>query len=80
MRLITRLNALERRRRAIAKEPIRVIIGSVCGEPNLANSTCRRTLSANGQLTEVIYMNGGIDGFANEDLERFIASFPIERV
>ena len=80
MRLITRLNALERRRRAIAKEPIRVIIGSVCGEPNLANSTCRRTLSADGQLTEIVQMEGAVDDLTNEDLERFIAGFPIERL
>ena len=80
MRLITRLNALERRGRAIAKEPIRVIIRSVCGEPNRANSTCRRTLSADGQPTEIVHIEGGVDDFTNEDLERFIAGFPIERL
>jgi hypothetical protein len=37
-------------------------------------------LSANGQLTEVVHIDGSIDGFAKDDLERFIASFPIERV
>ena len=45
-------------------------------EPNLANSTC----SANGQLTEIVHIEGGVNDFTNEDLERFIAGFPIERL
>ncbi len=49
-------------------------------DPNLANSTCRRTLSADGQLTEIVHIEGGVDDFTNEDLERFIAGFPIERL
>jgi hypothetical protein len=80
MRLITRLNALERRGRAIAKEPIRVIIRNVCGEPNLVNSTFRRTSDAHGQLTELVEIDGGLDGLTNRDLEIFIASVPIERL
>jgi hypothetical protein len=80
MRLITGLNALERRGRAIAKEPIRVIIRNVCGEPNLVNSTFRRTLDAHGQLTELVEIDGGLDGLTNRDLEIFIASVPIERL
>ena len=71
------LKALERARSHVSPEPFRVVTRCVVGEPNLASSTCTRRLSANGQLTEIV----AIDGFMNdEDLEKFIQSFPVERV
>jgi hypothetical protein len=58
---------------------LRLVIGSVCGPPNLATSTCTRTLGPDGALTEVVHLDGSRDGLTSEDLERFIGSFPIER-
>ena len=60
-------------------ERVRVVIGSVCGPPNLATSTCTRTLGSNGALTEVVHLDGGRDGLTSEKLERFIESFPTQR-
>jgi hypothetical protein len=58
---------------------LRLVIGSVCGSPNLTTSTCTRTLGPDGPLTEVVQLNGGRDGLNDEDLERFIERFPIQR-
>ncbi len=77
MGLHARLKALERQRKE-SQEPLRVVIRSVCGSANLANSTCRRTLDANGLLTEIVQLDGSLDDLGEEGLERFIASFPIE--
>jgi hypothetical protein len=44
----------------------------------LANSTCKRTLGANGSLTEIVELDGSGEHLTDEDLEKFIASFPIE--
>jgi hypothetical protein len=45
------------------------------GEPNAnpGNSTCTRTLGANGQLTEIVRLDGKSDDLTDEDLDRFIA-------
>jgi hypothetical protein len=74
-----RLQSLERPRYGLVPEHVRVVIRSVCGPPNLATSTCTRTLGPDGALTEVVHLGGGRDGLNDEDLEKFIASFPIQR-
>ena len=71
-----RLKSLERPRFGPVPERVRVVIRSVCGPPNLATSTCTRTLGSNGALTELVHLDGGRDGLTREDLERFIESFP----
>ena len=78
MNLKRRLNALEQRRSQVSKEPFRVLIRSVCGVPNLANSTCERRLGRDGQLTEIVHLDGGRDDLTDEELEAWIATFPIE--
>jgi hypothetical protein len=35
-------------------------------------------LCTNGELMEVLNLNGGKDGLGAEELERWIASFPLE--
>ncbi len=51
---------------------------TVLGRPaTLANTTCTRRLS-NGTLMEVVMLDGTREGLADEDLERFIQSCPIE--
>jgi hypothetical protein len=78
MNLKRRLNALEQRRCQVSKEPFRVLIRSVCGEPNLTTSTCQRRLGRDGRLTEIINLDGGRDNFSDEQLEAWIEKFPIE--
>ena len=52
---------------------------SQCGkELNLETSKCKRTLSRNGLLTQIVELDGSRDGFTNEQLEAWIERFPIE--
>ena len=77
MNFRARLKALEQRRRASNKR-FR-IVASTSGVPlNLANSTCKRTLEANGLLTEIVDLDGSDQGLTDENLERFIAGHPVE--
>ena len=48
------------------------------GPVNLATSTCRRTLNPGGGIFEIVELDGDDDGLSEEELEKFIASFPIE--
>ena len=77
MKFKARLKALERMRRE-SGETLRVVIQSVYGPPDLANSTCSRRIEANGALTEIVHLDGGREGLSEGDLEAFIASFPVE--
>jgi hypothetical protein len=49
-------------------------------EEGLQNATCQRTICANGCLAEVVRLKGSGDGLTDEELEEFIASFPMEAV
>jgi hypothetical protein len=40
----------------------------------------RRTLTASGSLTEVVRLDGIRGGLTDEELEKFVESFPIERI
>jgi hypothetical protein len=46
----------------------------------LETSTCRRTLTASGSLTEVVRLDGIRGGLTDEELEKFVQSFSIERI
>ena len=74
-----RLQVLERPRSRPVPGHMRLVIESVCGPPNLAASTCTRTLGSDGALTELVQLNGGRDGLNDQDWERFIERFPIQR-
>jgi len=63
----------------LVPERVRVVVRGVCGASNLAASTCTRTMGSDGALTELIELSGGRDGLNNEDLDRFIERFPIQR-
>ena len=79
MSLRTRLKRLEQQRSQVSREPFRVVV-SHAGKPfDLAKATCTRTLWPNGELMEMVNLHGGDYGLKDEDLERFIQSFPIER-
>jgi hypothetical protein len=60
------------------RETLRVVVRCVCGPPRLETSKCTRTLGRNGLLTEVVELDGGREGLTDEDLDRFIRSFPVE--
>jgi len=72
-----RLKRLERVQAAV-QEPFRIIVTGV-GRLNLAESRCTRTLSENGGVTEVVWLNGSSNDLSEEELEKFIASFPVQR-
>jgi hypothetical protein len=46
------------------------------GLPDLATSTCQRYLSA-GCINEFVRLDGDADAISDEELEKFIESFPI---
>ena len=48
--------------------------------PIWRNSKCKRVLGRNGLLTEVVELDGGREGLTDQDLDRFIASFPVDVV
>jgi hypothetical protein len=79
LRLRGRLNRLERIL-VPSKGPrtrFRLVMSAVCGDLNLVTSTCERRL-ANGVLTEVVHLDGDRSELSNEQLERFIESFPVQ--
>jgi hypothetical protein len=47
---------------------------------SLETSTYRRTLSADGILTEVVRLDGNRGGPTDEEMEKFVESFPIETI
>jgi hypothetical protein len=46
----------------------------------LETSTCRRTLTASGSVTEVVRLDGIRGGLTDAELEKFVQSFPVERI
>jgi len=57
-----------------------VVISTGVSPLNLAESNCTRTLCPNGVVTEVVKLEGRREDLTDEELEAFIAKFPIERV
>ena len=78
MSLQSRVKTLERPKRAIAAAPFRVIVSHAGKRFDLATATCERTLCSDGSLLEIVKFGGSGRELTGEDLERFIASFPIE--
>ena len=46
----------------------------------LETSRCRRMLTADGSLTEVVRLDGTRGGLTDEELEEFVESFPVETI
>jgi hypothetical protein len=79
LRMKERLDKLERAL-VPAKGPrqrLRVVVSAIYAAPDLVNSTCTRTL-AKGVPTEVVHLDGDGNELSDEQLERFIESFPIQ--
>jgi hypothetical protein len=75
---VDRFVQLERQKE---KSSVRLLlaISGVGGPPNLAKSTCTPHLCANGALMEVVHLDGGHQGMTDEDVEAFLAGFPVSR-
>ena len=50
----------------------------LCTLFDLAKSKCKRMLHGNGLLTEIAELDGSRKGLSRDDLDRFVASFPVE--
>jgi len=61
------------------RQRIRVVSHAMAHELRLETSTCRRTLDSRGLLTEIVHLDG-YNSVTDDELERFIESFPIEMV
>ena len=59
---------------------LRLVVSEMDHRLNLETSTCRRTLTSSGSLTEVVRLDGIRGGLTDEELEKFVQSFPIERI
>jgi hypothetical protein len=77
--IITRVRRLEQLQSEPGREPVRVVISGVGSPLNLEKSTCRWTLATNGLLTELVHLDGRRGDLTDEELDRWIASFPMER-
>ena len=59
------------------KSSLRIIVALAGSEANLATSTCTRYVR-DGLLTEVVQLDGAMGSISDEELETFVARFPIE--
>ena len=77
MRLKSRIERLETQRRSAEQDSLRIVVTSPW-PTDLTKATCSRARCENGSLMEIVNLNGSRDGISDEDLERFIESFPIQ--
>ena len=59
------------------KSSLRIIVALAGSEANLATSTCTRYVR-DGLLTEVVQLDGAMGAISDEELETFVARFPID--
>jgi len=75
-----RLRQLEKSQGGEQIRPFTVVKSACWKKLNLETSTCKRTLNRNGVLMQIVDLDGSREGFSNEELYKFIAQFPIERL
>ena len=83
--VIRRLARLEDRfapaARRNPKHSVRLVVSLMDHPLSLETSTCTRTLNtANGYLTEVVRLDGIRGGITDDELDRFVEKFPVERI
>jgi len=59
---------------------LRVVVSRMDRALSLETSSCRRTLTASGSLTEVVRLDGIRGALTDEELEKFVQRFPVERI
>ena len=74
MRLRSRIERLETQQRDVQEKRFRIVVT----RPFTLKSTCTRTRLPNGLLSEIIQLEGTGEHLTDDDLERWIESFPIE--
>ncbi len=57
---------------------LRLVVSGMDRALTFETSTCTRTLTASGCLTEVVTLDGSRDGLTDEELEAFVESFPVQ--
>ena len=62
------------------RQRLRIVVSGMDRALRLETSKCRRTLTASGSLTEVVRLDGVRGGLTDEELEKFVQSFSIERI
>ena len=62
------------------RDRLRLVVSAMDHALNLKTSTCRRTLPVSGFLTEVVMLDGIRGSLTDGEIEKFVQSFPIERV
>jgi hypothetical protein len=85
--LAKRVERLQRRRAAAVerdyvqnpRDHFRMVVSRMDRPLNLETSRCARTLSADGTLTELVRLDGIRGDLSNEELERFVARFPVQK-
>ena len=59
---------------------MRLVVSALDRDLTLETSTCHRTLTASGCLIEVVRLDGRRDGLTDEELEKFVESFPVQTI
>ena len=63
------------------RDRLRLVVSSPASHAlNLEASTCRRTLTGSGFLTEVVRLDGIRGDLTDEEIEKFVQCFPVERL
>jgi len=79
-----RLDRLQGQFVLVGRRPLRVYRMVLCkygGKGSLDNAICTRTLCADGTVAEYVELDGSNDGPGSvtaEELDRWVASFPIQ--
>jgi hypothetical protein len=59
------------------RDRLRLIVCAMDHDLSLETSTCTRSLCANGTLMEVVRLDGIRGDLTDEELDRFVAGFPV---
>jgi hypothetical protein len=59
---------------------MRLLVSGLERDLTLETSTCHRTLTGSGCLIEVVTLDGRRGGVTDEDLQKFVKSFPVEAI
>jgi hypothetical protein len=59
---------------------LRLVVSRMDRALSLETCNCRRMLNADGSLSEVVRLDGIRGSLSDADLEKFVQSFPVERI